>query len=88
MNPRPQAKGPLPQLGTDRRTEARRLIGSIEQAKGITDGQFSALGMLITDASLSADEPALVEVQDGLQWLFRTHYLDVPALDGDQREQR
>jgi hypothetical protein len=60
----------------------------MEHGKGVGDGHFSALGMLITDASLSADEPALVEVQDGLQWLFRTHYLDVPALDGDQREQR
>jgi hypothetical protein len=88
VNPRAQAKGPLPQLGQDRRTEARRLIGSLEHAKGVTDGQFGALGMLITDASLCADEAALVEVQDGLQWLYRTHYLDTPALDGDQREQR
>jgi hypothetical protein len=43
--------------------------------------------MLITDASLSADEPALTECQDGLQWLHR-HYLDVAALDAPQREQR
>src|SRR5690606_17516445 len=59
-----------------------------EHAKTISDGQFSALGMLITDASLCADEPALVEVQDGLQWLHRTHFLDTASLDGDQREQR
>ncbi|WP_344593874.1 hypothetical protein [Actinomadura vinacea] len=78
----------MPQLGHDRRTEVRRLIDSMEHAKSIGDGHFSALGMLITDASLCADEPALVEVQDGLQWLHRTHYLDTPALDGDQREQR
>lgn len=71
----------------DRRTEVRRLIDEMEHAKVITDGHFSALGMLITDASLSADEPALVECQDGLQWLHR-HYLDVDALDGPQREQR
>lgn len=71
----------------DRRTEVRRLIDSMEHAKVISDGHFSALGMLITDASLSADEPALVECQDGLQWLHR-HYLDVDALDGPQREQR
>ena len=88
MNPRARAKGPFPQIGHDRRSEARRLIGSMEHGKGVGDGHFSALGMLITDASLCADEPALIEVQDGLQWLFRTHYLDVPALDGDQREQR
>jgi CRP-like cAMP-binding protein len=78
----------MPQLGHDRRSEARRLIDAMEHAKTISDGQFSALGMLITDASLCADEPALVEVQDGLQWLHRTHFLDTPALDGDQREQR
>ncbi|MFC5747025.1 hypothetical protein [Actinomadura rugatobispora] len=78
----------MPQLGHDRRSEVRRLIDAMEHAKTISDGQFSALGMLITDASLCADEPALVEVQDGLQWLHRTHYLDAPALDGDQREQR
>ncbi|TDC81335.1 hypothetical protein, partial [Actinomadura sp. 7K507] len=71
----------------DRRTEVRRLIDSMEHAKVISDGHFSALGMLITDASLSADEPALVECQDGLQWLHR-HYLDVGGLDGPQREQR
>ncbi|XRQ12523.1 hypothetical protein ACN3XK_16995 [Actinomadura welshii] len=71
----------------DRRTEVRRLIDSMEHAKVITDGHFSALGMLITDASLNADEPALAECQDGLQWLHR-HYLDVASLDGEQREQR
>ncbi|TDC52716.1 hypothetical protein E1281_18775, partial [Actinomadura sp. KC345] len=71
----------------DRRAEVRRLIDAMEHAKVIGDGHFSALGMLITDASLSADEPALVECQDGLQWLHR-HYLDVDALDGPQREQR
>ncbi|MFA1547701.1 hypothetical protein [Actinomadura chokoriensis] len=71
----------------DRRTEIRRLIDAMEHAKVISDGHFSALGMLITDASLSADEPALAECQDGLQWLHR-HYLDVAALDGAQREQR
>ncbi|WP_131741110.1 hypothetical protein [Actinomadura roseirufa] len=73
--------------GHDRRTEVRRLLDSMEHAKVISDGHFSALGMLITDASLSADEPALVECQDGLQWLHR-HYLDADALDGPQREQR
>ncbi|MFI0411314.1 hypothetical protein [Actinomadura sp. 3N508] len=77
----------VPAPARDRRTEVRRLIDSMEHAKVISDGHFSALGMLITDASLSADEPALVECQDGLQWLHR-HYLDHDALDGAQREQR
>ncbi|MEU5881394.1 hypothetical protein [Spirillospora sp. NPDC047279] len=71
-----------------RRAEARRVLDSMEQSKSITDGHFSALGMLITDASLSADEAALVEVKDGLQWFHRTHYHDVPAFDGERREQR
>ncbi|WP_242905574.1 hypothetical protein [Actinomadura terrae] len=74
--------------GDDRRAEVRRLIDEMEHdTKNISEGQFSALGMLITDASLSADEPALVECQDGLQWLHR-RYLDVGALDGQERELR
>ncbi|MFI0449597.1 hypothetical protein [Actinomadura sp. 6N118] len=75
-------------LDRSRRAEARRILDSMEQSKAITDGHFSALGMLITDASLCADEAALVEVKDGLQWLHRSHYLDVPAFDGERREQR
>ncbi|MGH3243116.1 MAG: hypothetical protein ACRDNL_22245 [Spirillospora sp.] len=77
----------VPDSPRDRRTEIRRLLDSMENAKVISDGHFSALGMLITDASLNTDEPALVECQDGLQWLHR-HYLDVDRLDGPQREQR
>ncbi|QFG21159.1 hypothetical protein [Actinomadura sp. WMMB 499] len=87
MNLRAEPTSPPTGRARDRRTEARRLIETMEHAKIISDGHFSALGMLITDASLTADEPALVEVQDGLQWLHR-HYLDVDALDGPQREQR
>jgi len=68
--------------------QARGLIEAMGEDKHISDGQFSALGMLITDASLSADEAALVEVKDGLQWLHRTHYLDVPASEGEARERR
>jgi CRP-like cAMP-binding protein len=85
VNARAETKAQLPQLGRDRRSEARRLIDAMEHAKELTEGHFSALGMLITDASLNADEPALAEVKDGLQWLHRG-YLDTPALDGDQRE--
>ncbi|GAA4085882.1 hypothetical protein [Actinomadura miaoliensis] len=76
-----------PAAGRDRRSQARHLLDAMGQAKIISEGQFSALGMIITDASLSADEATLVEVQDGLQWLHRG-YLDVPNLDGDQRERR
>jgi predicted transcriptional regulator len=87
VNVRAETKARLPQLGRDRSGEARRLIDAMEHAKELTEGHFSALGMLITDASLNADEPALTEVKDGLQWLHR-NYLDTPALDGDQREHR
>ncbi|MBO2445708.1 winged helix-turn-helix transcriptional regulator [Actinomadura barringtoniae] len=74
--------------GGSLREQARKLIEAMGDDKHISDGQFSALGMLITDASLSADEDALVEVKDGLQWLHRTHYLDVPASEGEARERR
>ncbi|GAA1567940.1 hypothetical protein GCM10009678_58450 [Actinomadura kijaniata] len=77
-----------PPAGPDRASEARRLIDSMEHAKSIGEGHFSALGMLINDASLCADEAALVAVQDGLQWLHRAHYLDKANLDPDQREER
>ncbi|MEW2354468.1 hypothetical protein [Spirillospora sp. NPDC029432] len=87
MNARAETQARMPQLGRDRRSEARRLIDAMEHAKELTEGHFSALGMLITDASLNADEPALTEVKDGLQWLHR-NYLDTRSLDGDQREQR
>ncbi|WP_125614684.1 MULTISPECIES: hypothetical protein [Actinomadura] len=87
VNLRAEPTSPPAGRARDRRNEVRRLIETMEHAKVISDGHFSALGMLITDASLTADEPALVEVQDGLQWLHR-HYLDVDALDGAQREQR
>lgn len=74
--------------GGSLREQAHDLIEAMGEDKHISDGQFSALGMLITDASLSADEAALVEVKDGLQWLHRTHYLDVPASEGEARERR
>lgn len=69
---------PMP-VGRDRHAEVRRLIGEMETAELIGEGQFNALGMLVTDASLAADEPALEAAHDGLQWLYRRHAgLDVP----------
>lgn len=58
-------------VGRDRHAEVRRLIGEMEAAELIGERQFNALGMLVTDASLAADEPALAAAHDGLQWLFR-----------------
>ncbi|WP_405624996.1 ROK family protein [Streptomyces sp. NBC_01396] len=52
---------------TAREAEVRRLIGLLDQ--GPSESLFQAVGMLISDASLSADEPALEAAQDGLQWL-------------------
>ncbi|MFG2712302.1 ROK family protein [Streptomyces goshikiensis] len=50
-----------------REAEVRRLIQLLDEAPG--ESLFQALGMLISDASLAADESALEAAQDGLQWL-------------------
>jgi predicted NBD/HSP70 family sugar kinase len=63
------------------------LIGQMESAQLIDEGQFNALGMLVTDASLSADEPALEAAQDGLQWLYSRHEV-LSEPDEDHVEQR
>jgi len=76
-----------PAAGRDRHAQIGQLIGEIESAKVIDEGQFSALGMLVTDASLAADERALQAAQDGLQWLYsRQEALGDP--DAEQVEQR
>ncbi len=59
-----------PEVGRDRHAQVRRLTGEMESVKIIAEGQFSALGMLVTDASLAADGPALEAAQDGLQWIY------------------
>src|SRR5580658_6380740 len=58
-----------PQAGRDRHAQMQRLIGEMESVRIIAEGQFSAVGMLVTDASLASDGPALEAAQDGLQWL-------------------
>jgi predicted NBD/HSP70 family sugar kinase len=76
-----------PEVGRDRHAQVRRLTGEMESVKIIAEGQFSALGMLVTDASLAADGPALEAAQDGLQWIYsRQEALTDP--DDDQVEQR
>jgi predicted transcriptional regulator len=84
LDGRPGGKRPS---GHDRHSETRRLIATMRKAESIADAQFDSLGMLITDASLSADEPTLVEIQDGLQQIY-LRYLDAADLTGEQREQR
>jgi len=54
----------------DRATEVRDLIGDMQVDYGMSDECFSSLGMLITDASLAADEPALRTAHDGLRRLY------------------
>src|SRR6185295_6303990 len=51
------------------------------------EGHFNALGMLVTDASLAADGPALEAAQDGLQWLFR-RYAGLESPPSDEIEHR
>lgn len=60
----------LPAVGHDRHVQVQRLIDEMESAQPIAEGQFNALGMLVTDASLAADEPALEAAQEGLQLLY------------------
>ena len=60
----------VPAVGRDRHAQIGQLIGEMESVEVIDEGQFNALGMLVTDASLAADEPALQAAQDGLQWLY------------------
>lgn len=76
-----------PEVGRDRHSQIRRLIAEMEPVRIILEGQFSALAMLITDASLASDEPALVAAQDGLQWLYSRQEA-LPEPDDDQVEQR
>ncbi|MEV6170050.1 hypothetical protein AB0L99_17700 [Streptomyces sp. NPDC051954] len=54
----------------DRTTEIRSLLDEMRVDYGMTEGCFSSLGMLITDASLAADEPALRAAHDGLRVLY------------------
>jgi len=76
-----------PEVGRDRHAQVRRLTGEMESVRIIAEGQFSALGMFVTDASLAADRPALEAAQDGLQWIYsRQEALTDP--DADQIEQR
>lgn len=64
------------EAGRDRQQEVRRVVDAAETAESIGEGQFSALGMLVTDASLAGDEASLEEAQDGLQWLYRARVAD------------
>jgi predicted NBD/HSP70 family sugar kinase len=77
----------VPAVARDRHAQIGQLIGEMESVEVIDEGQFNALGMFVTDASLAADEPALQAAQDGLQWLYsQREALSDP--DAEQIEQR
>ena len=59
--------------GKGRLAEIRRLTDEMDRAATLSEGQFNAIGMLVTDASLAADASALEAAQDGLQWLIRRY---------------
>lgn len=48
----------------------QNLIDEMRVEQWISEGCFSSLGMLITDASLAADEPALRTAHDGLRRVY------------------
>jgi predicted NBD/HSP70 family sugar kinase len=85
--PKAAATSEVPPATRDRLAEVRRLVDEMEAAEQISEGQFNAMGMLVTDASLAADEPALAAVQDGLQWIYSGQG-ELAAADADQIEQR
>jgi predicted NBD/HSP70 family sugar kinase len=59
--------------GSNRIEEIRQLTGEMDGCPKLTEGQFNALGMLINDATIASDGPALEAAQDGLQWLCRRY---------------
>ncbi|WP_199513315.1 ROK family transcriptional regulator [Nucisporomicrobium flavum] len=61
-----------PDRGTRLATIAA-LRDELDAQSELTEGDFSAWGMLVTDASLSADKEALEAARDGLHWLLRRY---------------
>jgi predicted NBD/HSP70 family sugar kinase len=72
---------------TRRLGEIHRLADEMDTASRLSEGHFNAFGMLVTDASLAGDGPALSAAQDGLQWLYR-RYSDAGSLAPGQLEHR
>ncbi|NUT27106.1 MAG: ROK family transcriptional regulator [Streptomyces sp.] len=57
----------------DRLTEVRAMLEEMRSLDEIPSGKFSSLAMIVTDASLTADEPALRAAHDGLRRLYGSH---------------
>ncbi|MFC8126843.1 ROK family protein [Streptomyces sp. NPDC057302] len=54
----------------DRATEVQSLIDEMKSSGDISEGLFSSLGMMVTDASLAGDEEALDAAHEGLRRLY------------------
>jgi predicted NBD/HSP70 family sugar kinase len=78
-------KGREPAIRRDRLTEVQGLVDAMQAEKEIPEGRFTALGMLITDASLDADEPALEAAHNGLRWLYGRYARDGADIRTEQR---
>ncbi|MEV8015793.1 ROK family transcriptional regulator [Streptomyces sp. NPDC086554] len=66
----------------DRLSEVQAALEEMEAERAIPPQQFSSLAMLVTDASLTADEPAIQAAHDGLRRLYGHHV----RADRDQAE--
>ncbi|MFC7303937.1 ROK family protein [Streptomyces monticola] len=60
----------------DRATEVQCLIDEIKSAEEISEGLFSSLGMMVTDASLAGDEEALEAAHEGLRRRYGSQLRD------------
>jgi hypothetical protein len=69
----------------NRLTEVQNLIDELRVDQEIPEGCFSSLGMLVTDASLAADEPALRAAHDGLRQLYGKHLREGDDKGAEQR---
>ncbi|GGL83709.1 hypothetical protein GCM10010129_29230 [Streptomyces fumigatiscleroticus] len=66
----------------------QNLIDEMRVEQEIPEGCYSSLGMLITDASLAADEPALRTAHDGLRRLYGKLVRDGDAHKGAEQRGR
>ncbi|NNN30484.1 ROK family protein [Streptomyces sp. S3(2020)] len=74
-----------PAVRRDRLTEVQSMVDAMKSEKEIPEGRFTALGMLITDASLAADESALEAAHNGLRWLYGRYVRDGADIRAEQR---
>lgn len=77
---------PSPDRSGNRSAEVKRLLRGLEERPSNAERQFNTLAMLITDASLDADDAALAQAHTGLQWLYRDHGRSAGDMPGGQDE--